>query len=201
MEEILPGLHHWTAVHPKLGIRVHCHYAASSATLLDPLRPEGTGMDWFGANGPPGRVVLSNRHHLRDAEDFAAKFDCPILCNESGLHEFEDGPDVEGFSPGDELAPGLLAVEVGAICPDDTGIRIDADGGALLLADAVINYEGIGFVPDHLLGEEPEQVKRAIRESLRRVVAEEDFEHLLFAHGEPIIGGGRERLAAFAEGA
>ena len=55
---------------------------------------------------------------------------------------------------------------------------------------------GLGFVPDELLGEEPEAVKQALREAYRGLL-ERDFDSLFFAHGSPIIGGGRRALEAF----
>jgi hypothetical protein len=58
----------------------------------------------------------------------------------------------------------------------------------------------LGFVPDFLLGEDPEGVKRGLRQSLGRLL-DESFENLLFAHGRPLVGGGKEALATFlAEG-
>ena len=44
------------------------------------------------------RVVLSNRHHLRDGAEIAARFGCPILCHEAGLHEFAGGGPLTGNS-------------------------------------------------------------------------------------------------------
>lgn len=198
-EEILTGVHHWTAKHPKLGVQVSSHYHEPSATLLDPLIPDEVGLDWFRDHGPPRRVVLTNRHHLRHSEEFGREFGCPILCNERGLHEFEGGPAVEGFAVGTEVAPGVRALENGAICPDDTALLIDAGEGALALADAVVNYDGIRLVPDSLLGDDPEAVKRDIRTHLERLL-EEDFHHVLFAHGDPIVGDGRARLREFVQG-
>ncbi len=84
-----------------------------------------------------------------------------------------------------------------AISPDDTVLRIEVVRRRLLFADSVVNYGGLRFVPDHLIGEDPEGVKAKIRERCRALL-DEEFDHLLFAHGAPLIGGGREALSAFA---
>jgi hypothetical protein len=42
-------------------------------------------------------------------------------------------------------------------------------------------------------------VKRLIREKAAPLL-DEDFGHLLFAHGNPLVGGEREALKAFADG-
>lgn len=196
MDEVLPGVFHWTASHPSHGFTVHCHYAAASRTALDPLLPE-EGMEWFEGHGLD-RIVLSTRHHLRHAAELSERFGCPILAHESGLYEFEDGPAVTGYAFGDRLAEDLVALEMDTISPDDTVLRIEAGPGALLFADSVVNAEGLGFVPDHLIGDDPEGVKRGVRERCARLADEEEFDVLLFAHGDPIASGGREALREFA---
>lgn len=195
MQEPLPGVFHWTAKHPKLGIEVSCHYASGSATAIDPLLP-AEGIEWFEERGVE-RIVLSTRHHLRDSERLVERFGCPILCHVSGLHEFEDGPEVSGFSFGDRLAPDVVALEMDAISPDDTVLRIEAGDGALLFADSVIHYGRLRFVPDNLIGDDPEGVKAMIKRRCEPLL-EEDFEVLLFAHGTPLVDGAREALRSFA---
>jgi glyoxylase-like metal-dependent hydrolase (beta-lactamase superfamily II) len=196
MQEIAPGIFHWTARHPKIGVDVSSYFAAESATLIDPMAP-AEGIEWFDeGDRRPGRVVLTNRHHLRDSERFAAAFAIPILCHEAGLHEFNGGPDVKGYSWGDELAPGVIALQVDAICDEESALRIDSGDGFLAVADAVINYGGLGFVPDGHLGDDPEGMKRAIREAYGRLL-DEPFDSLLLAHGDPIVGGAKETLREF----
>ncbi len=196
MEEVLDGVFHWKAVHPRVGIEVGSHFVAGSGTAIDPLLPS-EGIEWFEGRALQ-RIVLSNRHHLRHAPQLAERFACPILCHETGLHEFEGGPRVDGFSFGDLLAGDVLALEMDAICPDDTVLRIEANGGALLFADSLIHHGEVGFVPDSLIGDDPEGVKHRVRERCAALL-DEDFEHLLFAHGDPLLGGGRDALRAIAE--
>jgi hypothetical protein len=197
MEELIDGVFHWKATHPRLKIEVCCHFVAGSGTVIDPLLPR-EGIEWFDDRGVR-QVILSNRHHLRHGEQIAKRFGCPIRAHESGLHEFEEGPEVEGFAFGDRLADDVVSLEMDAICPDDTVLRIDAGEGALLFADSLIHYGSIGFVPDNLIGNDPHGVKRRVHDRCRALL-DERFEHLLFAHGEPLIGDGREALRDFAEG-
>ena len=115
------------------------------------------------------------------------------------MHEFGRGPDVEGFAFGEELAPGVTAHQLGAICPDDTALHIrTAGGGALAFADGLTHPRGGGlsFVPGFLMGDDPATVRAELRASLRGLL-DLDFDHLLFAHGEPLIGSGRVALRGF----
>jgi hypothetical protein len=197
MEEIIEGVFHWKATHPNTESAAGCHFVAASGTAIDPLLPD-EGIEWFDKHGVE-RVVLSTRHHLRHAPEIAERFGCPILCHESGLHEFEDGPAVEGFAFGERLADDVTALEMDSISPDDTVLRIEQGGGALLFADSVVNRGSLGFVSDRLIGEDPEAVKEKILARCRELL-DQRFEHLLFAHGDPLVGGGRPALQAIVNG-
>jgi hypothetical protein len=198
MEEILPGIFHWTAFHERIRQRVSSYYVASSAALIDPMLPD-EGLDWF-RDRRPERILLTNRHHYRHSARFVEAFDCPVSCHEAGLHEFEGGPQVGGFAIGDEVAPGIVAREVDAICSDDSALQIAAGGGLLAFADGLIRSGdgGLAFVPDGYMGDDPEAVKRGLRQSLRELL-EHDFDSLLFAHGLPLVGGGKAALREFVD--
>ena len=198
MDEILPGVWRWTAEHPRIHMRVSSHWVPEAGALIDPLLPPDQGIDAF-RERPPGRILLSNRHHLRDAERIAAEFDCTIHCSKLGLHEFGQGTEVEGFDFGEEVAPGIEALEVGAICPDESALLL-RDAKAMVIADGIIRYGAeMQFVPDQLLGEDPEADRRGLREAYTKLL-DRDFDNLLFAHGDPVVGGGKEALRQFAAG-
>ena len=198
IREVLPGVHHWTTFHPRIRLPVDSYYIEPARTVLDPTVPR-EGLEWFERRATPSQVVLTNRHHLRHSERYADAFGCPIRGSAAGLHEFEHGPAVEGFAFGDELAPGITALELGSICPDDTALHIRTEaGGALAFADGLTHPRGGGltFVPGFLMGDDPAAVRAGLRDALRRLL-DLDFDHLLFAHGEPLIGNGKSELREF----
>ena len=199
MEEIVPGLFHWRSFHERIGQQVSSYYYEPSRTLIDPRVPS-EGLEWFEGR-EPRLILLTNRHHYRQSGHFQDAFDCPVFCHRAGLHEFAGTLEkVEGFSFGEEVAPEIVALEVGAICPEETALYLrEAGGGAMAFADGLVRSSSdgsLGFVPDFLLGEDPEEVKRGLRRSLQHLL-DEPFENLLFAHGRPLVGGGKETLAAF----
>jgi hypothetical protein len=200
MDEILSGLHHWTAFRDTIGTEVHSYLHAPSGTVLDPMVPP-EGLDAFG-DQEIRRVVLTNRHHYRHADAYRERFGASVHCHEAGLHEFAPDQDVRGFAFGDELAPGITALEVGVLTPEETAIHIDGGGGALAFADAVIRGRSgaFGFFEDSLLGDDPEAVRAGLRDAFARLAREHEFAALLLAHGDPVREGARERLATFAAG-
>jgi hypothetical protein len=196
MDEIIPGLHHWTAEHPNLGQLVHSHYLASGRAVFDPMVPE-EGLSAFDEL-PVEHVVLSCRHHDRDHDRYVTSFRAAFHVPEAGVHEYE-GEDVQAYGVGDEPAPGARALANGPIAPDDTVLLLDVEGGALLFADSLLNRGGeLVFMPDGLLGDDPDRVRADITARLRELL-DERFDHLLFAHGDPVVGGGHELLQRFVE--
>ena len=199
MNEILPGVWHWTALHEKIGLDVSSYFVERAAALIDPMLPPD-GVEAFRGREPEV-ILLTSRHHFRHSEAFTEEFGCPVLCHQAGLHEFKGGPHVQGFAFGDDVANGVLALEVGVLAPEETAFHVDAGPGALSFGDALVNYSdgGLGFVPDELIGDDPEAVKEGLRESFRRLLAH-DFAALMIAHGEPMPTGGKAALIQFAAG-
>jgi hypothetical protein len=197
MEEIAPGIWHWTTFHPRIKSDVSSYYLPAERVLIDPMAP-AEGLDWFADNGPPTDVLLTNRHHYRASDRFVQRFGVSVHCVREGMHEFARGELVEPFDFGDELPGGIVAHAVGAICPDETAFHIPARE-ALAVADGAVRWKEGGplvFVPDRFM-DEPERTKEGLRKAYRRL-AEFDFRHLLLAHGAPFVGTGRDALAEFA---
>ncbi len=198
MEEIRRGIHHWTAFHERIRTRVHSYYVEPARALVDPMVPEG-GIEAFNGLAAPQHILLTNRHHFRGSERFREAFGCAVRASAPGMPDLQ-GRDVTPFEFGDEVVPGITAIEVGAICPDETALHIAHAGGALAFADGLIRQSGaLGFVPDRLLGPHPSEVKRGLKEAFRGLLAR-DFDALLFAHGEPLVTGGKTALRRFVEG-
>lgn len=198
MQEILPGIWHWTTEHPDLGQRVSSYAVPGAGLALDPLLPDG-GAQRLGELGVAS-VALTCRHHRRDAPELQRALGARVFVPEPGLHEFEgdDELDVQGYADGDRVAGGVRAHALGAIAPDDFVLHITVDSGALAFADGLVTVDGsIGFVPDSLM-DDPPAVKTATAERVRELL-ELDFDALLFAHGDPVPSGGKAALRAWLD--
>lgn len=199
MQEIAPGLWHWSARHPHIRSEVSSYYLSGERILLDPMMPPD-GPEWFRAQGAePAHIVLTNRHHDRDSWRLRDEFGCDVHCVSAGLHELEGRGPVSAFDFGDELPGGIVVHRVDAICPDETALHIPAHG-ALACADGVVQWpgvEGLTFVPDWLM-DEPEQTKDGLRAAYRGLL-ELDFDCLLLAHGAPVPREGKAALREFVD--
>ena len=199
MQEILPGVFHWTQSHPKIKIEVSSYFLRPERVLIDPLLPD-EGLAWFD-DTPPGDILLTMRHHYRHCAEFSAHYGCDVWCVEQGLHEFKHGEVVRGFQFGDTLPGGLVSIEIGHLCDDEGCLYLAREDGIVFAGDGVVRRGDapLQFVPDSLLGDDPEAVKSGLKAAYRRVIDEVPFRHLMLAHGLPIVNDGRERLAEFVE--
>ena len=194
MDEILPGVWHWTTTHDRWGIEVSSYYLGTERVLIDPRVP-AEGLEWFDEHGPPEAALLTNRHHYRHAGRFAERFGTRVLVNRLGAQEFTAGEPVEFFAAGDALPGGVVSVPVGAICADETALHIPAHR-ALALADGLVRMPPdapLGFVPDQLMYD-PERTRRGLVDAYRRAL-ELDWDTLLLAHGMPMVGDGARAVA------
>ena len=195
MEEIIPGVLHWTAFHEDIGQEVHSYGVTGlgPVALIDPMVP-AEGLGWFRRQARPEHIYLTNRLHYRGSGQFVKAFECTVWCHKAGLHEFGPRESVRGFEHGEELPGGVLALKVGALCPEETALLIPAGPGALALGDAVIREdEHLEFVPDSLMGNDPGAVKRGLKAALAKLL-EQRFDCLLLAHGQPFVEGGKQAL-------
>ena len=191
MNEIAAGIYHWAARHPHTGIGASSYWVPQVRVLIDPIAvPEQVDA--------VKDILLSNRHHLRDSLSVRERFGATVHAPRAGMHEFDEDDPIEPYDFGDELGGGAIAYEVGSICPDEAALYLPSVK-ALSVADGVQHYDAeLGFFSDDLM-DEPEKTKEGLKRAYRRLTEELDFAHLLPAHGDPIVGEGRERLMEFAE--
>jgi hypothetical protein len=198
MREIVPGIHHWTALRETIGMTVSSYWIEPAGVVIDPLVPDEGIEPFERAAVGPQQVVLTTGLHTRHAERFADALTIPIRAPREAADRLGDRLAFDPYTDHEEIAPGVHAVEIGVLCPDEYALHITATEGAIAFADGLHHYGGeLGFFSDDLLGDDPEAVKRGLREQLRALL-ERDFDHLLFAHGDPIVGGGKRALREFA---
>ena len=198
MREILPGIRHWTTFYDAIHHDVSSYYVEPGGVLIDPMVPE-EGLDALADGGSrPQQIVLTSGNHTRHADRLAEAFAIPIRVSPEGAERIGGALDVELYHAGDDIAPGVRALHVGVLSPDEYALHLTATAGAVALADGAQHYgHGLAFFPDELLGDNPEAVKEGLRQAFRELL-ELDFEHLLFAHGDPLLRDGKQALRDFA---
>lgn len=160
--------------------------------LIDPISPEPAELRRLLKKEIAG-VVVTNENHLRAASAFAAAFQAPVYYHPDACLPIDpsvpvrDGATIEDQFSVVEL-PGAPAGEIALHSP--------AEGGTLILGDALINMGSAGFalLPAKYCRDQP-----LLRRSLHRLL-DFAFDRLLFAHGDPITTRARARLEALLAG-
>jgi glyoxylase-like metal-dependent hydrolase (beta-lactamase superfamily II) len=192
MRELSPGIWHWTAPHPNIGIDVSSYWIPELRLLLDPLAvpDEVEAVDC---------ILLSCRHHVRDSLEAAERFHATIQAPRTGMDDFGDDTPIQAYDFGNKLVGGAVtAHQVGGLSPDETALHIPSVR-ALSIADGAIRYgDELHFVPDQYM-DDPETDKADLKRGFGELADQLDFDVLLLAHGKPYATGGRDALRRFAE--
>jgi hypothetical protein len=195
MQEILPGLFHWTSFHEGIGSNVSSYFVRPAGVIVDPRLPD-EGAAVFGELGDPQQIVLTTGLHRRHSEQIAQELGIPIRAPLQARERLGDDLDFEPYDDADEIGPGVRAIQIDVLCPDEYALHVEVAEGALAIADGIANDGSLGFFPDNLLGAHPDRIKEGLT-SAYRAELQRDFDHLLFAHGEPVIGDGKRILRDF----
>src|SRR3954471_25018105 len=197
MREVIDGIYHWTVHHDPIKAEVSSYLVPSAGAIIDPKIPEG-GLDALPEE--PKVVVLTSGHHHRDAGRVAREYDIPVRALKQAAEHIGRHLDVAVVEGGEEAADGVTLVHIGALAPDEGAAHVAVGPGALVFADGVMRHGAeLGFPPDKLIGEDPEQVKLELQDAYTKLLPRE-FDVLLFAHGDPISSGGKERLRDWLAG-
>jgi hypothetical protein len=194
MRELRPGLWHWTTFHDGIGAPVSSYYVEPAGALIDAREPDD-GIDAaFADRAAPQQAIVTSGLHMRHADRFAEAFGCAVRAPAEARERLGDDAAFDPYGDGDEIAPGITAVHIGSLCPDEYVLHIAHGPGAIVFADGLMRYaDTLGFVPEEYIGDDAEKVTSGLADAYRGLL-EREFDDLLFAHGEPLVGGGQAAL-------
>lgn len=136
----------------------------------------------------PIKIVLTNENHARATSEFSRTFNAAIYAHaeaQPGLHGLMIRPIIDSGALG-----SLEFIELPGGAPGEIALFDPADGGTLILGDALINFGSNGFA---ILPAKYCHNQKLLRKSLRKLL-DLDFQRMLFAHGCPIVSNARRRL-------
>ncbi|HSV63612.1 MAG TPA: hypothetical protein VLH83_09735 [Chthoniobacterales bacterium] len=178
LELVSPGIWIWHLYDPavKADLFSTAIQTGSGIYLVDPVPLAANAISELSDLGSIAGIVVTNENHERAAEDFACQF------------------RVQRYARS-RVGPGLNAVPIDGAPAGEMAVYCDADGGTLIIGDALINFEPYGFAllpPKYCLS------AKVMRKWLPTLL-DYSFERILFAHGTPILFGARQRLAQLLE--
>jgi glyoxylase-like metal-dependent hydrolase (beta-lactamase superfamily II) len=165
-----------------------CLACSDGTYLIDPIPLEREALDELIGSGAVAGTIVTNSNHMRACWQFAERFSVPIFVHGETLPE--NPRQLMRVADCDQICGGLRVIGVEGAAPGEIVLYYAANGGTLIVGDALINFEpyGFTFLPAKYCSSQKE-----MRRSLRRLL-DYKAERILFAHGMPILSGAGERL-------
>jgi glyoxylase-like metal-dependent hydrolase (beta-lactamase superfamily II) len=203
MREILPGIFTWgsTYIDRPWDLNGYAITLAGFTVLVDPPEPQEDEWSGFDTMKPITKIILTNRDHVRGAESFRTSRDAPLVAGADEVTQFAPIAIDEEVREGDLIAGVLRVIHLPGKSPGEIGLYFDPahhavsreSGGIVLLGDAIIgNPPGaLGLIPEPKL-DDPSKLKRSLHKLLNY-----DFDVLLLCDGQPVLSGGKRKVAEF----
>ena len=203
VEELAPGLWRWTAFHPEWKEEVGSVYyeAPDAVVLVDPLVPsDETERFWAALDrdveraAAPLHVLITVFWHVRSAREIVERRDARVWAPTRGRPAIERrvGEVTDVFRAGDDLPGGIVPFKTARAA--EVVFWIPAHR-ALVPGDVILGAEegGLRLCPASWLPEKTslDQLRKSLRPLLELPV-----ERVLVSHGEPVLAGGHDALAA-----
>lgn len=188
-------------------------------TLVNTVRLDEAGLAALEGFGEVRHVIRIAGFHGMDDRFYADRYGAKVWCVKGmayakGFDATKTAPDEGYFQPDvwiDEQTalpvPGASLHIIGGDVPEGV-LRLDREGGVVITGDALQNWDRVdpgfnwvagiimrlmGFIKAHNVGPGWLKGARPDREALRALL-DLSFEHVLPAHGAPVLGGAREKF-------
>jgi len=198
MKEIAAGIRTWSIFSQEKKIDFNGHLVAGGdgCVLIDP--PPMTESDRQEADGMGAMlaIIITNRHHTRDAAAAAAHWGAPILIHEADAAGLPPGVRIGGtYRDGDHLAGGLTVMGLADQKSPGESALLCTRANALILGDALIGAPpgSLRMLPDDKYADPAKA-----RAGLKRLL-DLRFDALLLGDGASIPQGGRRAVESFLQ--
>lgn len=157
--------------------------------LVDPIELDAASLARLERVAKPTAILLTNQNHERHADWFRKKYGIKVHVHRDAVPGIELTPD-ELFGDGATVCGGLKVIHLPGCSPSDCAFYTEANGGMVLVGDAVVNgKEGLAFLPDDYC-QDPKQNRESLKKLLKL-----KFETLTVAHGNPVHPKAGEQFA------
>ena len=191
LDQVGPGTFIWQVFDPavKADLFSSALVTPAGTYLVDPIELGAEATQTLENLPKIAGVVVTNENHERAACPFAERFSVPVYLH-ADLGNPDKLPSAIGLQDQGEIAPGMRAIAIDGAPAGEIAVHYEADGGTMIVGDALINFEPYGF---NLLPTKYCRDFKLMRRSLPQLL-DYAFERMLFAHGTPILSGARAKL-------
>ena len=161
----------------------------SRLLLIDPIALFEDQLQKISQSRPVAGVIVTNANHRRSALDYSERLGVPIFAHPAAFPESKP-TRLRDIAKGLGFAGDLEVVEIEGAAPGEIALYLPANGGTLIVGDALINFEPYGF---NFLPRRYCQNHKKMRVSLCQLLTK-PAERMLFAHGTPVPSEATSRL-------
>ena len=187
--QVASGLFFWQAYDPKVKADLFSTALLTSSGILivDPIPLADAALNELVRAAPVIGIVITSFNHLRAFGEFSNRFSAPLFAHRNSLPE---EVSFTKLADGDKICGALDVIELTGAAPGEIALHFPLNDGTLVVGDALINFEPLGFslLPRKYCSDEKE-----MQRSLRKLLLHK-AERMFFAHGTPILSGATARL-------
>ena len=189
--QVAPKLFFWQNYDPAVKADLFSTaFATPNANLLvDPIPLHDSQLRPLSQRRSIAGIVVTNANHERAAISYSDQFLAPIFALRDSFPDRKPSRFVE-IGSGTKICDDLEVIAIESAVAGEIALYQPANGGTLIMGDALINFEphGFAFLPRKYCANE-----KKMRRSLRKLLLYQ-VERMFFAHGTPILAGASARL-------
>jgi glyoxylase-like metal-dependent hydrolase (beta-lactamase superfamily II) len=210
LTDCLPGIYRAVAKVPINGpmsmmAAMHVIKTNDALILVDPCRLPDSDLKTLEDLGTPTHIIITCSNHVRHTQFYRDRYKTPVLANRALVSKIETGVDTF-FGDGDALPGGLSGIDMPGMSPGETILLHSGGKGALIVGDAIFNYQkgdfalpmklfsAIGMLPKGLSpmpGFAMENKAEAAKSS--RKLLDYTFDAIFVSHGSPFLSGAKAK--------
>jgi glyoxylase-like metal-dependent hydrolase (beta-lactamase superfamily II) len=190
-DTITPDLAIWHAYDAEVKAELYSTrlVTAGGVYLIDPIPLQKRALEALIGSVPVAGIIVTNSYHHRAAAGFAEQLSIPIFAHRDTFTDQRPFA-LNMVADGEEICENLCNIAIDGGPPGEIVLRYAANGGTLIVGDALIHFEPYGFT---LLPAKYCSDQKQMHRSLRKLL-DHKVERIFFAHGMPIVSGATERL-------
>lgn len=189
MKALLPGISSWSwfSEEKQIDFNGHFLHVGEHRIIVDPPPMPSSVVAQIKHSGQVDYILLTNRDHVREAENYQKEFGCRLYVPESDASEMSVKPD-EVYRDQELLPGGIWAIHLSdQKSKGESALFIQQGKGVLIVGDAILGKPA-GSVC--MLPAEKYADAEKAREGLRRLL-KYNFDSLLVGDGESILTGAK----------
>lgn len=196
IQQVCPSVISWSRYAPEVKAELFSTglLSAGGVYLVDPISVDLQQLRLALAPANVAAVIVTNENHARAAADMATAFGVDLCAHRETWSALALPPGAQ-IEDGGTIAPGVTAIALEGAPAGEVAIHATADGGSLIVGDALINMGSYGFT---FLPPKYCRNQKQMRRSLRKLL-DFDFARICFAHGLPIVTDAKRRLIDLLE--